>query len=205
MNDRSRPGARGGDPSRALSRQFFARPAVDVAPDLLGRVLVRRSPDGLTTGRIVETEAYPGPADPASHAAERIGRTARNDPLFGPPGTIYMHCNYGIHWCLNVVTAETGKPEGVLIRAVEPLEGRDVMLRRRGRPELTSGPGRLGEAFGLGPELQGHRLDREPVWIEPGNPVAPERVVCTTRIGIRHAAERPWRWYDADSEWVSRR
>ena len=198
-------GARGGDPSRALSSAFFARSGIEVAPDLLGRVLLRRSREGLTSGRIVETEAYPGPEDPASHAAERIGRTERNDPLFGPPGTIYMHCNYGVHWCLNAVTAAPGKPEGVLIRAVEPLEGGEIMLRRRGRPELTNGPGRLGQAFALGPELQGHRLDRPPVWIESGEPVLRDRVVQTTRIGIRRAADRRWRWYDADSRWISRR
>ena len=198
-------GARDGDPARALPVEFYARPAIELAPDLLGRVLVRLSSDGLTSGRIVETEAYPGPEDPASHAAARIGRTPRNDPLFGPPGTVYMHCNYGVHWCLNAVAADEGKPEGVLIRAVEPLVGRDLMLRRRGRSELTNGPGRLGQALDLGPDLQRHPLDRAPVWIESGIPVDPVDRICTTRIGIRRAADRPWRWYDARSSWVSRR
>jgi len=198
-------GARDGDPARALPVEFYARPALELAPELLGRILVRLSADGLTSGRIVETEAYPGPEDPASHAAARIGRTRRNDPLFGPPGTVYMHCNYGVHWCLNAVAAEEGKPEGILIRAVEPLVGRELMLRRRGRSELTNGPGRLGQAFDLGTDLQRHPLDRAPVWIEPGVPVEPGDRVATTRIGIRRAAEKPWRWYDARSSWVSRR
>ncbi len=205
MNQREHHGARGGDPARALSLGFYARPAIEVAPDLLGRILVRSSADGLTTGRIVETEAYPGPEDPASHAAERIGRTRRNDPLFGRPGTVYMHCNYGIHWCLNAVAADEGVPEGVLIRAVEPLVGHDLMMQRRGRSDLTNGPGRLGAAFELGPELQRHRLDRAPLWIEPGVPVPPADRVATERIGISRAVDRPWRWYDSTSPWVSRR
>ncbi len=203
----SRPGP--GDAARdrrALPLSFHARPAVDLAPALLGHVLVRESPDGRVAGRIVETEAYPGPEDPASHAAGRIGRTRRNAPLFGPPGTVYIHRNYGIHWCFNVVAAEEGKPEGVLVRALEPLEGQAVMRRRRGgRPELTSGPGRLGAALALGPELQGHVLDRPPLWIERGEPVPDSDVVATRRVGIRRAADRPWRWYDGRSEWVSRR
>jgi DNA-3-methyladenine glycosylase len=116
-----------------------------------------------------------------------------------------MHCNYGVHWCLNVVAAHEGKPEGVLIRAVEPLRGRELMLRRRGRTELTNGPGRLGQAFDLGPDLQRHPLDRAPVWIEAGVSLAPAEMTCATRIGIRLAADRPWRWFDATSRWVSRR
>lgn len=191
---------------RALPLSFHARPAVELAPALLGRVLVRLTPDGRTAGRIVETEAYPGPEDPASHAAARIGRTRRNEPLFGPAGTAYIHRNYGIHWCFNVVAAAEGKPEGVLVRAVEPLDGEALMRRRRGgRPELTNGPGRLGAAFALGPDLQGHRLDRAPLWIEPGEPVPDGAMVSTARVGIRRATDRPWRWYDGRSEWVSRR
>ncbi len=198
-------GVRVVDPARALPAAFYARSAIEVGPDLVGCVLVHVSENGPTAGRIVETEAYPGPEDPASHAAARIGRTARNDPLFGPAGTVYMHCNYGIHWCLNAVTGSIGKPEGVLVRAVEPLVGTELMRRRRGRAELTNGPGRLGEAFALGPALQRNRLDGPPVWIEPGDPVPREALACTTRIGIRRAADRPWRWYDARSRWVSRR
>ncbi len=205
MRHRGEHGARGGDPARALPMAFYARPAIELAPDLLGRILVRLSADGLTSGRIVETEAYPGPGDPASHAAARIGRTLRNDPLFGPPGTVYMHCNYGVHWCLNAVAADEEMPEGVLIRAVEPLVGRELMLRRRGRSELTNGPGRLGQAFDLGADLQRHPLDRAPVWIESGHLVDSVDRICTTRIGIRRAADRLWRWYDGTSSWVSRR
>lgn len=192
-------------PERALGLEFCSRSAVELAPALLGAVLVRVTADGTTSGRIVETEAYPGPEDPASHAAARIGRTRRNAPLFGPPGTIYMHCNYGVHWCLNVVAAAEGRPEGVLIRALEPVSGEELMRARRGRDELTNGPGRLGRALALGPELNGHPLDRPPIWVEAGEPVPLRHRVCTTRVGISRAADRPWRWYDGRSPWVSRR
>lgn len=116
-----------------------------------------------------------------------------------------MHCNYGIHWCLNAVAADEGVPEGVLIRAVEPLEGLDLMKRRRGRSDLTNGPGRLSQAFGLGPEFQSHPLDRAPLWIEPGIPVDSAARVASERIGISRAVHRLWRWYDSTSPWVSRR
>lgn len=157
------------------------------------------------TGRIVETEAYTGPEDAACHAAAAIGRTARNDPLFGPPGIAYVHMNYGIHWLLNVVTGREGDPAGVLIRALEPLDGIAVMRRRRGRDELTNGPARLAQAVGVGPDLQRHPLDRPPVWIGAGEPVPDDDVVITTRVGIRKAAERELRFYDGRSRWVSKR
>ncbi len=158
-----------------------------------------------TVGRIVETEAYTGPEDEACHAAERIGRTVRNEPLFGPPGTAYIHLNYGIHWLLNVVTGPEGFPAGVLLRALEPIEGLEVMRRRRGRPELTNGPARLAQALAVGPEMQGHRLDRPPLSLHGGEPVPEPEVEVTTRIGISRAADQPLRFYDRRSRWVSRR
>jgi DNA-3-methyladenine glycosylase len=192
-------------PGNAVRLEFYSRPAVELGPLLIGLIVVRWTEEGVSAGRIVETEAYPGPEDPASHAAGRIGRTRRNDPLFGPPGTVYMHCNYGVHWCMNIVAASEGKPEGVLIRALEPVSGLELMRARRGRAELTNGPGRLGEALALGPEFSRHRLDRSPLWLEPGEPVSPDLLVSSTRIGISRATARPWRWYDAGSDWVSKR
>ncbi len=189
----------------ALRAPFFARPAREVAPDLLGALLVSEVGGVRTAGRIVETEAYEGPGDPASHAAARIGRTPRNEGLFGAPGTAYFHLNYGVHWCFNTVTAAEGTPHGVLIRALEPVLGHVHMRARRGREELTSGPARLAEALGIGPDLQGHFLDRPPVWIEPGSPVPHDSVMVTTRVGITKGVELPWRYYDARSRWVSRR
>jgi DNA-3-methyladenine glycosylase len=191
---------------RVLPGSFYARPADVVARDLLGRVLLSEIGGRPTAGRIVETEAYTGPEDAASHAAESIGRTERNDPLFGPPGTAYIHLNYGIHWCLNAVTTAEGRPAGVLIRALEPLVGLETMEARRRRPELTSGPARLTQALGIGPELQRHRLQVPPLRVLEGQGGVPsEEVVRTTRIGISRAKELELRFYDARSRWVSRR
>jgi len=191
----------------ALAASFYARPAEVVARDLLGRVLLSELGGVPAAGRIVETEAYTGPEDPASHAAEAIGRTERNDPLFGPPGTAYIHLNYGVHWCLNAVTTAEGRPAGVLLRALEPVLGQEVMRERRGRSELTSGPARLTQALGIsGPELQRHPLDRAPLRILSGPAAVPEEeVVRTTRIGISRGAELDLRFYDRRSRWVSRR
>lgn len=186
---------------------FYDRDAASVARDLLGCVLSHEPPGGCrTSGRIVETEAYTGLDDPASHAAARIGRTDRNDPLFGSPGTAYVHLNYGIHWCFNAVTGPEGVPGGVLIRALEPLEGLEVMRDRRGgRDDLTNGPGRLAQALGIGPALQRHDLRLPPLRIESGVPVPDEHVGRSPRIGISRAVDRPLRFTDDRSAWVSRR
>ncbi len=192
-------------PPDPLAPGFFSRAADAVARDLLGCTLVSECGGRRVAGRIVETEAYTGPEDPASHAAESIGRTSRNDPLYGPPGTAYIHMNYGVHWLLNAVTGSEGEPAGVLIRALDPVEGIDVMRSRRGRSELTSGPARLAEALAVGPELQRHLLDRSPLWVERGDPVPEDSVTVTTRIGITKGTERQLRYYDARSAWVSRR
>lgn len=191
--------------ARPLPREFFARPAERVARELLGALLVSECDGERTAGRIVETEAYTGPDDPACHASASVGRTERNAPLFGPPGTAYIHLNYGIHWCMNAVTGEPGYPAGVLIRALEPVEGEGTMRRRRGRDDLTNGPARLTQALAVGPELQRHPLDRPPLLLAEGEPVPDPRVVAATRIGISRATERELRFYDADSRWVSRR
>lgn len=191
-----------------MNADFYARPAPEVARALLGCVLMRDGPDGAESvaGRIVETEAYTGPDDPASHAAARIGRTARNDPLFGPPGTAYIHLNYGIHWCLNAVTDADGIPSGVLIRALEPLDGLETMrARRAGREELTNGPGRLTQALDIGPGLQRHRLDRPPLRIVSGEPVPEAHVRRSPRIGISRATDLLYRFTDERSGWLSRR
>ncbi len=191
-----------------LPADAFNRDAEVVALDLLGAYLVSDLEDVRCVGRIVETEAYAGPHDPASHAAATIGRTSRNDPLFGPPGTAYIHLNYGIHWCLNAVVGAEGFPAGVLIRALEPVEGLDVMRSRRPDRtdrELASGPARLTRALAIGPQLQRHRLDQPPLLICAGEAVPAEEVVRTTRVGISRGAELDWRFYDRRSDHVSRR
>jgi DNA-3-methyladenine glycosylase len=193
---------------RPLRVGFFEREAEIVARELIGAHLVSDCGGHRCVGRIVETEAYPGPHDPASHAAAAIGRTARNDPMFGPPGSAYIHLNFGVHWCLNAVVGEQGYPAAVLLRAVEPVEGIDVMRhRRKGRSdrELTSGPARLTQALGIGPDLQRHSLAEPPLLIATGPAVSAGHVVQTTRVGITRGAESPWRFYDRRSRWVSRR
>jgi DNA-3-methyladenine glycosylase len=155
-------------------------------------------------GVIVEVEAYVGPHDPASHAAERIGRTERNRVMFAAAGVAYVYFIYGMHWCLNVVTSAQGHPSAVLIRALDPLVGTDVMARRRGRSPLTSGPGRLCQALGITGELNGHDLRWAPLRLVPGWPLADHDVVASPRIGVRHAADWPLRFHVVGHSAVSR-
>ena len=196
---------------RALPASFYARPSAEVARALLGTLLVSTIDGAETAGRIVETEAYVGPHDPASHAAERIGRTSRNLHMFGPPGIAYVYRIYGVHWCLNAVTDEPDFPAAVLIRALEPLRGIDVMRARRARAErlpsdrqLASGPGKLAAALGITGIHNGHALDRAPLWIEPGSPVPAAGVRAGPRIGISRAADWPLRFCVRGSAWLSR-
>ena len=193
---------------RPLGPDFFDRDARTVGRELLGAYLISECGGEFCVGRIVETEAYPGPYDPASHASAVLGRTARNDPMFGAPGTAYVHLNFGVHWCLNAVVSAEGYPAAVLLRAVEPIDGREVMERRRsGRRfhELTSGPGKLTRALGIGPELQRHPLSEPPLIIALGDPVPAKDLVRATRVGISRGADKRWRYYDRRSPFVSRR
>jgi DNA-3-methyladenine glycosylase len=190
----------------AFPERLLEDPAEQVAPRLLGATL-RSTVGGVeTSGRIVEVEAYVGLDDPASHAARRIGRTRRNEAMFGPPGTAYVYRSYGIHWCLNVVTSSVGDPSAVLVRALAPLTGHDVMQERRGRSShVCSGPGRLCEALGISGELDGHRLDEPPLELLLGQGVEPGMIRVGPRVGITRARDWPLRfWIDGDPH-VSRR
>jgi DNA-3-methyladenine glycosylase len=181
-----------------MKRQDFARNSHEVARSLIGAVLLV---DGVG-GRIVETEAYDR-EDPASHSFS--GPTARNAVMFGPPGHAYVYRSYGIHWCLNFVCREPGHGAGVLIRAVEPLQGIDRMRERRGLHELRllcSGPGRVGQALGITRELNGAPLDRPP--FEVVAPPGTHEIVSGPRIGINKAMEVPWRFGLAGSRFLSR-
>lgn len=193
------------EPRESFPPGFFDRPAEEVAPELLGTRFVSTVGGEPSEGVVVEVEAYVGPHDPACHAAERIGRTARNGTMFGPSGRAYVYLSYGIHWCLNVITREEGYPSGVLIRALDPLGGEAVMLRRRERRPLASGPGRLGQALGLTGALDGHPLDEPPLRLLPGWRVDPGRIHRSPRIGIRKAADWPLRFYVAGNPAVSGR
>ncbi len=196
-----------GEPERGtFDRPFFDRPAESVAPDLLGARLESTVDGRRAMGVIVEVEAYTGPDDPASHAAARIGRTRRNASMFGPPGTAYVYLSYGVHWCMNVVTGATGDPCAVLIRAVDPIEGLDVMAMRRGRErDLTSGPGRMGQAFGITDALDMHDLSSPPLRLLPGWPVPRGSIDVSPRVGISRARDRPLRFSVRGNSFVSRK
>jgi DNA-3-methyladenine glycosylase len=184
-----------------VNRDFFERSVHEVARELIGcRLAV-----GETAGVIVETEAYEA-SDPACHAY--IGRTTRNEVLFGPPGHAYVYLSYGIHSLLNFVTEPEGTASAVLIRALEPIEGIELMRERRGRElieDLCSGPGKLSEALGVDLALNGADLFAPPFELsEPAADWAGVDVVTGPRIGITKAAELPWRYSVRGSRYVSR-
>jgi DNA-3-methyladenine glycosylase len=194
-----------GSKNRILPRSFYSRCALEVAPDLLGKILCHKEKGVLTSGRIVEVEAYLGAQDAASHAYR--GATDRNRAMYGPPGRAYVYFTYGNHFCMNVVTDREGVASAVLIRAVEPLEGIEAMKRRRrGRSatELASGPGKLTAALAIGRAAYGLDLTGEPLWICDDGAVPPA-FIRTPRIGIRAAADLPYRFLVAGSPFVSRR
>ena len=193
MTDHRRPSAR-----------FLARASPEVAPALLGMTLVRILPDRTRLSvRLVETEAY-DQTDPASHSFR--GRTERNAVMFGPAGHLYVYFTYGMHFCANVVTGRAGQGSAVLLRAAEPLEGIEAMAERRGTADprlLCSGPARLCQALGIergdtGEDLLGGKR----IWLERGSraPTAEKG----PRVGIRHAVERPWRFWIPGDRFVSR-
>jgi DNA-3-methyladenine glycosylase len=186
-------------PADVLPHTFYARPTLDVAEDLLGKVLVHRTREGTASGVIVETEAYIGEDDPACHAS--FGRTARNEPLFGPPGFAYVYLNYGIHYLMNAVTEADGYPGAVLIRALQPLDGVGLMKKRRapdGRDiddhALCRGPGNLTRALGITGKDNRLDLSASKLTIEDRG-VSVGEVATGPRIGIRVAVERPWRYW----------
>ncbi|WP_273845210.1 DNA-3-methyladenine glycosylase [Rubrobacter calidifluminis] len=174
-----------------LPADFFDRDPREVAVDIIGFVLAHRSPEGVTSGIIVETEAY-RPDDPACHAYR--GPTMRNRTIFGPPGLAYVYLSYGMHSMLNVVCEPEGVGSAVLVRALRPLEGKDLMARRRGRSShLCDGPGRLAQALGIGLHHDGCDLTRGPIVLRPGAPPEGE-IVSTTRVGISRGTGLPWRY-----------
>jgi DNA-3-methyladenine glycosylase len=189
----------------ALPAKFYDRDTEQVARDLLGAVLRHTTPDGVASGRIVETEAYLGEHDLACHAA--AGLTARTRWLYGAPGTAYVYFIYGVHWCFNAVTRAVGSPSAVLVRALEPLEGVELMRERRGDVrdrDLTNGPGKLCEALGITGAMNGLPLRRGVIEILRGEPVPDGQVAITARIGITKSAEWPLRWFVADNPYVSK-
>jgi DNA-3-methyladenine glycosylase len=192
-----------------LPRAFYARPVLTVAKDVIGKVLVHRTPAGVMAGRIVEAEAYRGPEDRAAHSwAGR--RTARTEAMFGPPGFAYVFFVYGMHWQMNLVTTREGAPEAVLLRALEPVAGVALMAARRGLPEtdvnLCNGPGKLCDALDIGQRHYGVDLTRGALFLSEGSKPR-GKLARSARIGVDYAeawADKPWRFFEQGNRWVSR-
>lgn len=186
---------------------FCNRETVQVARDLLGKLLIHETPEGVTSGIIVETEAYLSVGDPACHASK--GKTRRNAPMFGPPGRAYVYFIYGNHYCFNVVTREEGIGEAVLVRALEPVDGIWLMRQRRGKNkplvELANGPGKLCQAMGITGENNNSPLFRPPLYISSdGKSVQPENIEVSPRIGINKGLEKLLRFYISGNPFVSK-
>lgn len=192
-----------------LTHDFFARPVLDVAPDLLGRVLVRSSPEGPIELRLTEVEAYAGEADPGSHAYR--GPTARNSVMFGPPGYAYVYFTYGMWHCLNVVCGPEGQASGVLLRAGEITTGAEIARKRRlsarNDRELAKGPARLATALDVDRSLNGFDLcagGDAPLTLLAGTPVGPDQVSNGPRTGVGgDGAAHPWRFWTSNDPTVS--
>ncbi|WP_329010065.1 DNA-3-methyladenine glycosylase [Streptomyces sp. NBC_01601] len=192
-----------------LPRDFFDRPVLEVAPDLLGRLLIRSTPDGPIALRLTEVEAYDGPNDPGSHAYR--GRTARNDVMFGPPGHVYVYFTYGMWHCMNLVCGPEGTASGVLLRAGEIVEGaelaRERRLSARNDKELAKGPARLATALDVDRALDGTDActpGETPLRILAGTPVPSEQVRSGPRTGVAgDGGVHPWRFWVADDPTVS--
>lgn len=195
-----------------LGRDFYARDVLEVARDCIGTLLVHESATGTLIGRVVEAEAYRGPEDRAAHSYGGR-RTPRTEVMFGPPGHAYVFFVYGMHWHVNLVTGPVDAPQAVLLRSVEPLSGAELMAARRGiapdRRELTNGPGKLCQAFGIDREFYGADLCRGPLYLAraPAHLPAP-RLGTSPRSGIDYAGpwrDRPWRFFDTESPYVPKR
>lgn len=193
-------------PCRIIPASFYARDTELVARDMLGMLLERTTPQGVTSGIIVETEAYVGEHDEACHAT--AGLTERTAPLYERAGIAYVYFIYGMYWCFNAVTRARGLPSAVLIRAIEPVEGIDLMRRRRPRAhrdrDLTNGPGKLCLALGIDGSVNRQSLQRGSVVVRHHTSYSDSAVAITPRIGIRHAADWPLRWVVSDNEYVSK-
>lgn len=182
-----------------------------VAKDVIGKVLVHRTRQGLMAARIVEAEAYRGPEDRAAHSWGGR-RTARTEAMYGPPGFAYVFFVYGMHWHMNLVTTREGAPHAVLLRAVEPLVGAELMSRRRGLPEtnvnLSNGPGKLCQAFDITKRHYGVDLTSGNLFLsESASPSQRPKLGRSARIGVDYAeawAEKPWRFFELGNRWVSR-
>ena len=216
---------------KKLPRSFYLRPTLQVARELLGKYFVRHIGKARLIGKIVEVEAYLGERDPASHAYR--GQTPRNEVMFRKGGHLYVYFTYGMHFCCNVVTGAEGKGRAILLRAVEPIEGVGKMMKRRGLtrqknggqawnywndrdarkpdeqgsviPNLTNGPAKFCQAFGIGRKENGIDLLDGEIYLTEGEKIAPRGIVVTERIGINQGKEKKWRFVIAGSKFASRK
>lgn len=195
--------------SRPLPRSFYLRPTIQVAKELLGKLIVRRYRGKTLVGKIVEVEAYRGSIDPASHAF--LGKTKRNEVMFLPGGHLYVYFTYGMHFCANVVTRKKGIGEAALIRAVEPVRGIEIMRRNRlvansavTGEALTNGPARFCQAFGIGKKENGTDLLSKTIFITRGEKMPASSIAASPRIGINVAKQKRWRFFLKGNAWVSR-
>jgi DNA-3-methyladenine glycosylase len=194
---------------KKLPRTFYTRPTLNVARDLLGKILVRKSGRAVLSGKIVEVEAYLGAKDPASHAYK--GRTRRNEVMFRQGGHLYVYFTYGMHFCANVVTEQEGVAGAVLLRALEPIKGIKTMGKNRGliadqKDEriLTNGPAKLCEALGIRREQNGCDLLDGEIFLLDDKRISTSRIGTSVRIGIRVGTTKRWRFYIKGNNWVSR-
>jgi DNA-3-methyladenine glycosylase len=192
-----------------LQRPFYEQNVLTVSKELLGKILVHESSEGATKGRIVETEAYMGPEDQAAHSSGGR-RTARNEVMYGQKGHAYVYFIYGMYFCFNITAGNMpSKPEAVLIRAIEPVEGEDLMKKRRGSKQeknLTNGPGRLCMAMDISKAQNKLNLTAPPFYVEDASPVTQTDIVEATRIGVDYGGEwknKPWRFYIKGNRFVS--
>ena len=191
-----------------LDRSFYLGDTLDIAGSLIGKLLVSSTPDGIAAGRIVETEAYLGPLDKAAHAYKK-SPSGRTNILYDEGGYAYVYLIYGMYCCMNVSTGKAGIPECVLIRALEPLEGIDLMTKRRKTDKLKalcSGPGKLCQALSIDRSLYGADLCKDKLFIAENNDISSSAIIATPRINIPYAQEdvlKPWRFVDANSPFLS--
>jgi DNA-3-methyladenine glycosylase len=188
----------------------WSLPTIDLAKKLLGMELLHEGEDGITSGYIVETEAYLGPEDRAAHSYGNR-RTARTEVMFQDAGTIYTYFIYGMHVCFNIVSGPFNKPEAILIRAIEPVKGIELMKKRRkgikNEYQLTNGPGKLSKSMGFTLQDNGKKLNEDKITLLEGSEIQPERISCGPRIGIPYAEEAihyPYRFWIKNNPYVSR-
>lgn len=193
-----------------LKESFYQKGTITVARELLGKILVHESKEGTTAGRIVETEAYRGPEDQAAHSSGGR-RTDRNEVMYGQKGHAYVYFIYGLYYCFNITAGNISeKPEAVLVRALEPMAGQEIMVKRRGQKikctNLTNGPSKLCMAMAISKEQNKANLTAPPMYMEDAPLIPKDDIIETTRIGIDYSGDwknKPWRFYVKENKFVS--